>query len=105
MSRAAFASIDGSYVDQHFGAARYWQVYDIDGGDFTLVGTRRTEAKCGGSCEGGFGHILAALADCDAIFAAKIGEGAAAFMASRGKQVYEASGPVEDIIAEVFPNA
>ena len=99
--RVAFAST-GEYIDQHFGSARYFQVYDIDGAEYRHIGQRRTEAKCQGHCEGGFSHILGALGDCDAIFAAKIGEGAAAFMIQKGKRVFEASGAVEETIAELL---
>ena len=28
--RIGLASIDGAYIDQHFGSARYWQIYDVD---------------------------------------------------------------------------
>ncbi|GHV20164.1 hypothetical protein FACS18949_01330 [Clostridia bacterium] len=97
--RVAVASIDGTYVDQHFGSARYWQVYDLNPGA-SHAATRATEAKCGGNCEGGFGHILEALSDCDAVFVRKIGQGAAAFMMEHGKRVFEAEGEVEELLAE-----
>lgn len=100
--RAGFASIDGTVIDQHFGSAHYWQIYDIDENGSTFVETRKTAARCRGRCEGGFDHILAVLQDCDAIFAARIGDGAAAFMLSKNKRVFEASGDVEDIIAELI---
>lgn len=99
--RVGFASIDGSYVDQHFGSARYWQVFDI-AEQATFVETRKTAAKCGGHCEGGFDHILGVLQDCDALFVARIGESAAAYMILHGKRVFEAAGEVEEIIAQLI---
>jgi len=99
-SRIAFAST-GEYVDQHFGSARYFQVYDIAGNEHHHVETRRPEAKCRGNCEGGFNHLLEILSDCDAVFVGKIGPGAAAFMIAHGKRVFEAAGAVEEIIAEL----
>ncbi|MDR3091825.1 MAG: diguanylate cyclase [Clostridiales bacterium] len=99
--RAAFASIDGTRVDQHFGRARYWRIYDINENGGTFVEARRTEPTCAGSCDGGFERILAAVEDCGAVFVLKIGEGAAAFMISRGKRVFEAEGEVEAIIARL----
>lgn len=100
--RAGFASIDGAVVDQHFGSARYWQIYDIDDSGGTFVETRKTAAKCSGHCEGGFEHILAVLEDCDALFVNRIGVGAAAFMLSHQKRVFEANGAVDDIIAQLI---
>ena len=100
--RVAFASTDGSYIDQHFGNARIFQVVDIFGSSHELVGFRRTDANCRGNCDGGFDSQLHALNDCDAVFVLKIGEGAAAFMISHGKRVFEAQGPVEEIIEQLI---
>jgi len=99
--RIAFAGT-GDYIDQHFGSARYWQVYDLaDDGTFRYVETRKTTAKCLGNCEGGFDHLLAALKDCDAVFVSKIGQSAAAFMIGHGKRVFEAAGAIEEIIVRL----
>lgn len=98
--RVAFAST-GEYIDQHFGSARYFQVYDIEGSEYKNIGTRKTAAKCQGNCEGGFDHLLKALDDCDAVFVSKIGQGAAAYMIGHGKRVFEAAGEVEEIITQI----
>ena len=95
--RIGLASIDGNYVDQHFGSARYWQIYDV-GGEGVFVETRKTKPTCNGHCEGGFEAQLEVLSDCDALFVAKIGEGAALTMIRKGKRVFEAAGPVAEII-------
>jgi predicted Fe-Mo cluster-binding NifX family protein len=102
-TRIAFASIDGAAIDQHFGSARYWQIYDIaDDGTYSHLEARKTAAKCQGHCEGGFDHLLDVLRDCDAIFVLKIGQGAAAFMIQNGKRVFEAAGEVQEIIAQLI---
>lgn len=98
--RIGIASIDGTFIDQHFGSARYWQIYDVDT-EAHFVETRKTAAKCQGHCEGGFGHLLAVLDDCDAIFVLKIGETAAEFMLSKGKRVFEAAGEVDKILDQM----
>lgn len=96
--RIAFAS-NGEYIDQHFASAKYYQVYDIaDDGNHEHIETRKTDALCAGSCDGGFDHLLKALNDCDAVFISKIGQSAAAFMIAQGKRVFEASGKIEDIM-------
>lgn len=100
-ARIAFAST-GDSIDQHFGSARYWQVYDLaDDGTYQHVETRRTAAKCQGNCEGGFEHLLETLNDCDAVFVSRIGQSAAAFMIGRGKRVFEAAGEIKEILAQV----
>jgi predicted Fe-Mo cluster-binding NifX family protein len=100
--RIAVASIDGTYIDQHFGSARIFQIFDISDAGCNLVESRRTEAFCNGHCEGGFDHLLEALKDCDAIFVSRIGQGAAAFVIQRGKRVFEAFGPVEEVIEQII---
>lgn len=100
-ARIGIASIDGRCVDQHFGAARYWQIYDVDGGG-SFVETRKTKPGCGGHCEGGFGAQLEVLKDCDALFVCKIGEGAARAMLQAGKRVFEAEGPVDELIEAIL---
>lgn len=95
--RIGFASTDGTIIDQHFGSARYWRIYDVDT-KAHFIETRKTTAKCQGHCEGGFGHLLTVLEDCDVIFVLKIGEAAALYLLSNGKRVFEATGEVKDII-------
>jgi len=99
--RIAFAS-NGEYIDQHFRSARYFQVYDLaDNGNHEHIETRRMELKCQGDCEDDFERILRILNDCDAVFVSKIGQSAAAFMITHGKRVFEASGRLEDIMAQL----
>jgi len=98
--RVAFAST-GKYIDQHFGSARCFQVYDIGGGKYDFVETREAVAKCQGHCEGGFDHLLEALNDCGMVFVSQIGPSAIAFMAGKGKRVFEASGAVEEILSYI----
>ena len=100
-ARIGLASIDGSYVDQHFGAARYWQIYEL-GEEAIFIETRKTRPSCKGHCEGGFDAALEVLEDCDALFVAKIGEAAALAMLQKGKRVFEAAGPVDEIIEEIL---
>lgn len=99
--RIAFASIDGTYIDQHFGSARYFQIFDVTESESTLVESRKAKAFCNGHCEGGFDQLLELLGDCDAVFALKIGQGAAAYMIGHGKRVFEAFGTVDDVIEQL----
>lgn len=63
--------------------------------------TRKTKPTCNGHCEGGFEAQLEVLNDCDALLVSKIGEGAALTMLQKGKRVFEAAGPVEEIVEAV----
>ena len=61
---------------------------------------RKTRPGCDCHSEGGFASQLETLADCDALFVSRIGEGAALAMLQKGKRVFEAEGPVEGILGE-----
>ena len=102
--KIAFAAT-GNDIDQHFGSARYWQIYDLaDDGTYAHIESRKTAAKCQGGCEGGFDHLAEALKDCGAVFVSKIGPGAAAFMISRGMRIFEAAGGIDEILTRFAEN-
>ena len=75
--RVAVATKDRSKIDEHFGQADAFCVYDIDREGVRFLETRVVEHYC----QGGFGDedkrdvILRALADCRALFVARVGDG------------------------------
>ena len=62
-------------MDQHFGHAREFLVYDVSREGARLAGRRSTEAYCTGADgqDDALDVALRALADCDAVLVAKIG--------------------------------
>jgi nitrogen fixation protein NifB len=74
-ARVGVATKSGGLVDQHFGHAREFLVYDVSRAGVRLVGRRSTEAYCrGGEGEDDALDVaLRALADCDAVLVAKVG--------------------------------
>jgi nitrogen fixation protein NifB len=74
-ARVAVATRSGGLVDQHFGHAREFLVYDVSRGGARLVGRRAIAAYCAGG-EGEeelLSVALRAISDCRAILVAKIG--------------------------------
>ncbi|MDA8060761.1 MAG: nitrogenase cofactor biosynthesis protein NifB [Leptospirillum sp.] len=71
----AVATQGGGEINQHFGHAREFQVYEVDANEAKFIGHRRVDLYC----EGGFGEedsltrITEALSDCVAVMVAKIG--------------------------------
>lgn len=104
MSRIAISSIDNEYVDEHFGHALYFQIYDIYPDGYRFVETRNSFGTCRGNCEGGFEHIYNKLTDCEAVFTLKIGEHAAAYMISKNIRVFEARGKVDELLEQLQQN-
>ena len=89
-----FASLDGLAVDEHFGHAQFWQIYDFTD-DAEFVETRKMPPVCGGSCSENFEPAYQLLKDCSALFVAKIGQPAAAYMLGKGLKVFEAAGSID----------
>jgi predicted Fe-Mo cluster-binding NifX family protein len=100
--RAAFASSNNAYIDEHFGSAQYFQIYDIDEKEAEYIEERRINPLCKGHCEGGFEAAYDLLKDTDAIFVLRIGESAAGYMIQHGKRVFEAHGFIENIVKELI---
>lgn len=62
-------------VNQHFGHAKEFQIFEVDGNEARFIGHRKVDHYC----QGGYGeeatleHIIKAIADCKAVLASKIG--------------------------------
>jgi len=82
----AVATKGGVQVDLHFGHADAFVVYAVSSEEIHRVEARQVEHYC----QGGYGDedkrevILRALADCTALFAARIGDGPKAKLQSAG---------------------
>jgi nitrogen fixation protein NifB len=73
--RVAVCTKGGGRINQHFGHAREFQVYEVDPDGVRLLGHRKVDAYC----QGGYGDddalptVLAALTGINVLFTAKIG--------------------------------
>ena len=71
----AVATKGGGRINEHFGHATEFQVYELSAGGAKFVGHRRVDLYC----QGGFGDedalpdVVRAIADCAAVFVARIG--------------------------------
>ncbi len=74
-ARVAVATKGGGLVDQHFGHAREFLVYDVAREGVRLVGRRSTETYCAGGDgdDDALQAALRALSDCQAVLVARIG--------------------------------
>ncbi len=108
-ARVAVATKGGGLVNEHFGHAREFLVYDVDRRGARLVGHRKVE----GYCLGGDGDddvlegVLAALSDCRAVLVAKVGRCPRERLASAGIQpvVEHAFLPIEPALLAWFASS
>jgi len=84
--RVAVATKNKVQIDEHFGHADEFKIYTVDADGATLQEVRLVEHYC----QGGYGDedkrevILRALADCTALFVAKVGDGPAGRLREAG---------------------
>ncbi|MCS6814195.1 MAG: nitrogenase cofactor biosynthesis protein NifB, partial [Cyanobacteria bacterium] len=72
----AVATKGGGLVNQHFGHAKEFQIFEVDANEAKFVGHRKVDQYC----QGGYGedatleYVIKAIADCKAVLVSKVGE-------------------------------
>ncbi|BBA71224.1 NifB/NifX family molybdenum-iron cluster-binding protein [Geobacter sulfurreducens] len=102
----AVTSRDGREINQHFGHAERFLIYEVDGGDARLVDERKIERYCTGESDHSQrGHILSAIAGalvgCRALVCAQIGPGPQMELERLGLEAFTADGPIKATLVEL----
>jgi lactoylglutathione lyase len=102
--RIAVASKDDIRIDQHFGHAESFLVYDVGAAGVTPLGRREIAAHAEGEDEDPRQTILRMLADCKVLLVAKIGPNPQGQLAAVGIEASDmlAGKPIEAALAETF---
>lgn len=105
----AVATKGAGVINEHFGYAREFLVYEASEGGVRLVGHRKTEKYCGGSDSCGDGEsrierLIGALEGCEAVLCARIGFEPWARLEAAGilPDVAHAMEPVETAVEAVW---
>lgn len=101
MARLAVATSDGFTVNEHFGHAKFFRVYDINQSGYDFIEVRDAVTACQhrlGHDTTRFDKIIELLSDCDALLVQKIGEGAAAYLIAKNVRVFEVSGSIDAVL-------
>jgi nitrogen fixation protein NifB len=100
----AVATKGGGIVNQHFGHAKEFQIFEVDANEAKFVGHRKIDQYC----QGGYGedatleHVIKAIADCKAVLVSKVGECPKAELREAGLQVVEAYDVIEKVAREFY---
>ena len=105
MIRAAVATTDRITVNEHFGRAKFFHIFEADERGVRYVEARDAVA----ACQQSFGHsvtrfdrIAGLMSDCDLLLVQKIGEGAAEYMILKGVRVFQCSGSIEAVLKRLI---
>lgn len=84
--RVAIATKTGEAVDEHFGHAKHFDVYCLNGGEIQFLARRQVAHYClgGHSDKSAMPKILETIKDCQAVFVARIGDGPNEKLEARG---------------------
>jgi nitrogen fixation protein NifB len=100
----AVATKGGGLVNQHFGHAKEFQVYEVDANDAKFVGHRKIDHYC----QSGYGeeatleHIIKAISDCKAVLVSKIGHCPQEELRKAGLEPVEAYDVIEKVAREFY---
>ncbi|ACM20850.1 nitrogenase molybdenum-iron cofactor biosynthesis protein NifB/NifX-related protein [Geotalea daltonii FRC-32] len=97
MIRVAIASSDGESINEHFGKASQFIIYEVeDDGNYRQVEKREVLSGCSNAETSvhGPGGTTDRLGDVQAVFAVQIGPGAAAALQEKGVRAFNLKGSV-----------
>ncbi|GAM10767.1 FeMo cofactor biosynthesis protein NifB [Geobacter sp. OR-1] len=102
----AVASKDGRDINQHFGHAERFLIYDVDGESIQLVDEKKVERYCSYDPDHPLrGHLLRAIAEalkgCRVVACCQIGECPQQEMANLGVETFVVSGPIKTVLTEL----
>jgi predicted Fe-Mo cluster-binding NifX family protein len=102
----AVASKDGKEINQHFGHAERFLIYDVQGTDATLVDEKKVERYCTYDADHPLrGNLLKNIADalngCRALLCAQIGQGPQMEMERLGIDTFVAEGKIRPTLVEL----
>ncbi|GLI38706.1 dinitrogenase iron-molybdenum cofactor biosynthesis protein [Geobacter hydrogenophilus] len=102
----AVASKDGREINQHFGHAERFLIYEVEGNDAKLVDEKKVERYCSYDVDHPLrSHILeaiaGALAGCRAMVCAQIGQAPQMEMERLGIDAFIADGPIKPTLIEI----
>ncbi len=102
----AVASKDGKAINQHFGHAERFLIYDVGGGEARLVDEKKVERYCTYDADHPLRtHVLKAIADalagCRAVVCSQIGQAPQMEMERLGIDAFVAEGAIRPTLTEL----
>jgi predicted Fe-Mo cluster-binding NifX family protein len=102
----AVASKDGREINQHFGHAERFLIYEVRGAEVTLVDEKKVQRYCTYDENHPLrGNVLRAISEalqgCAAIVCSQIGPAPQEEMSRLGLEVYSASGEIRTTLLEL----
>ncbi|MNN63721.1 FeMo cofactor biosynthesis protein NifB [compost metagenome] len=100
--RVAVATRGSNVINQHFGHAKEFLIYDVKNQACRLVGVRKVQAYCNSSkdCDSPMSEILKVLIDCQMLLSSGIGKAPAEILQQNGIMPLLRKGPIHEQLIE-----
>lgn len=97
MSKVAVASSDGVIIDEHFGRAKEFYIFEVfESGEYLLLERRQTIESVDNTAEHGHAKLsVELLQDVEAVLIAQIGPNASKMLESKGIRVFTVNITIE----------
>lgn len=104
--KVAIATSDGKFVNQHFGKATKFAIYEVEDKRFSLLEVRENKPACGdsGHQENAMYDSINLLLDCKIVLISMIGVGPDQVLFDKGILSYETSDSINDALQYVSSN-
>lgn len=104
--KVAIASSDGKAVNQHFGKATKFFIYEVENKQSKLFEIRENDPSCGisGHQESAVHDSINLLLDCKIVLISMIGVGPDQILFDKGILSYETNDSIEDALQYVYSN-
>ena len=98
--RVAIASSDGKYVNEHFGRAKQFIIFNVADDQCEFYELRKNDPPCSGDGhnENQMTKTVELLADCTAVLVSQIGQGAVQALSLKGITPYVMPDFIEDAL-------
>jgi len=100
--RVAVVSSDGKVINQHFGKASRFLIFEVDCGKIQFIEVRATAPLCGsaeyGHADDALSRTISLIADCKAVLCARIGSSAEEELRKNGIKPIEAPHFIHDAL-------
>lgn len=104
--KVAVVSSDGKVINQHFGKASRFLIFEIGGGKIQFIETRDNKPVCGsaedGHSDNALERTISLISDCGAVLCSRIGGGAEEALMKKGIRPIEAHDFIEEVLRRMI---
>ncbi len=104
--KVAVVSSDGKVINQHFGKASRFLIFEVNCGKIQFMEVRETKPLCGsaeyGHADNALSRTISLIADCEAVLCARIGSGAEDELRKNGIKPIEAPYFIHEALKNIY---